>query len=147
MLNLPMLICKIVRRLKMYDNLANFDKETEKVCKSGNRVWISGRFWPGDWKSMKNWPILRTRLNKYESLAILLTRWLKKYENLASEVLPKFHTFSVMCMEHFSCLPNSHTFSVSFSELLPWYCNYNIDKERDKLDNQSNVLLIYFQKV
>ena len=87
----------------------------------------SGRFWPGDWKSMKNWPILRTRLNKYESLSILLTRWLKKYENLASEVLQEFHTFSVMCMEHFSCLPNSHTFSVSFSELAPWYCNYNID--------------------
>ena len=36
---------------------------------------------------MKNWPILRTRLNKYESLAIRFTRRLKKYENLASEVL------------------------------------------------------------
>ena len=133
MLNLPMLICKILRRLKMYDNLANFDKETEKACKSGkfwegdNRVWISGRFWPGDWKSMKNWPILRTRLNKYESLAILLTRWLKQYGNLASEVLPEFHTFSVMCMEHFSCLPKFHTFSVSFCELVPWISNYNID--------------------
>ena len=30
-----MLVCQILRRLKKYDNLANFDKETEKVCKSG----------------------------------------------------------------------------------------------------------------
>ena len=43
---------------------------------------------------MKNWPILRTRLNKYESLAILLTRRLKKYENLASEVLEGSTRFS-----------------------------------------------------
>ena len=30
-----MLACQSLRRLKMYDNLANFDKETEKVCKFG----------------------------------------------------------------------------------------------------------------
>ena len=44
-----MLVCQILRRLKTYDNLANFEKETEKVCKI--------------------WPILRRRLNKYENLA------------------------------------------------------------------------------
>ena len=44
-----MLACQILRRLKMYDNLANFDKETEKVCKI--------------------WPILRRRLNEYENLS------------------------------------------------------------------------------
>ena len=55
--------------------MANFDNETEKVCTSGQfwngdkKVWISGKFWQEDWKSMKKWPILRRRLNKYENLA------------------------------------------------------------------------------
>ena len=44
-----MLVCQILRRLKTYDNLANFDKETEKICKI--------------------WHFLRGRLEKYENLA------------------------------------------------------------------------------
>ena len=52
-----MLVCQILRRLKTYDNLANFDKETEKVCKI--------------------WPILKRRLNKNENLATF-DKWNEK---------------------------------------------------------------------
>ena len=48
---------QILRRLKKYDNLANFDWETEKV-------WKSGKFWLEDRKSMKIWQIVTTRLKK-----------------------------------------------------------------------------------
>ena len=44
-----MLVCQILRRLKTYDNPANFYMETEKVCKI--------------------WPNLRRRLNEYENLS------------------------------------------------------------------------------
>ena len=44
-----MLACQNLRRLKTYNNLANFDKETEKVCKI--------------------WHFFRGRLEKYENLA------------------------------------------------------------------------------
>ena len=81
MLNLPMLACQILSRMKMYDNLANFDKETEKVCKSGKfwgyKVWKFGKFWQGNWKSMQMWPILRRRLDKYENLATFY-KWIEK---------------------------------------------------------------------
>ena len=42
-------------------NLPNFEKI--------EKVWQSGKFWPGDWKSMKIWQILTRRLKKYENLA------------------------------------------------------------------------------
>ena len=44
--------------------MASLDKEFEKV-------WKYGKVWKGDWKSMKIWPILTRRLNKYENLANL----------------------------------------------------------------------------
>ena len=36
-----------IRRLKKYEYLANFDKETEKV-------WKSGKLWQWDWKKYEN---------------------------------------------------------------------------------------------
>ena len=59
----------------MRENLANFEMENEKVCKSCKisqwnlKVWTSGNFLEGDWKSMKIWLILRIRSKKYENLA------------------------------------------------------------------------------
>ena len=34
------------------------------------KVWQSGKFCQGDWKSMKKWPILRWRLKNYENLVV-----------------------------------------------------------------------------
>ena len=47
----------------------------------------------------------------------LMTRRLKKYENLACEVLADFHTFSFLCKKDFSCFPKFHDFSVPMTDL------------------------------
>ena len=89
----------LTRSLKKYENLANFEKETEKV-------WKSGKYWQRNWKSMKIWQILTKKLKKYENLVNfdketekvwksgkILRRKLKKYENLVWKGSTRFSYF------------------------------------------------------
>ena len=51
------------RKLKKYENLANFDKDIKKYENLANyvvetkKVWKFLQFWQGDWKGMKIWQI------------------------------------------------------------------------------------------
>ena len=87
--------------MKKYDNMTDFDKGTEKVWKSGKfwqgdwksvinmtnfekdieKVWKSGNLWQGDWKSIKSGQFWE---GDWKSMIIwpILRRKLKKYENL-----------------------------------------------------------------
>ena len=76
---------------------------------------------------MKIWQLMTRRLKKYKKWPILRSR-MKNDENLVTyDKETIFIPFLWFVYKGFSYFPNSHTFSVSKPDLVPWYCNYNID--------------------